>query len=711
MAQEKSITRVSWRHVFGMCGVIFFIATARVHAATLFIDPASMDARVDNTFEVILMVDTQGRAINALEATVVYPIATLTGVSVSQTNSILTVWAEGPTLDATAGTVRLAGGRPSPGFTGVGEIARITFRGRVGGEAAVTISAGSVLANDGSGTELLTARQGSLFTIVTVPLPPPVPPTTPPPEPVPVPGPEPAPEPEPAPAPGPDPEAPPAPEPVPGAPESIIATPPPSSPIPSPDSPSEAPASVPIASLIGEATSFVQAITLVEVQTVLSGVPATLGEVPVTLALPKPVERVVEAIAAAVPAQVSEAVREVTKKIQATKTYQAIDTKVINNPAVEEASIKVALPVLVTAAATNISLGVRIASLFSYLQWLTTQPLFLLTRRKRKRWGMVYGSLTKLPVDLAIVRLFDQQGKLLQTRVTDKQGRYLFFVDAGTYRISVTKPGFLFPSVFLKEKAADLDFTDLYHDELIVVTEKGTAITRPIPVDSIEKTEAPKSLLGRTLKRGFQKTIAWSGPMFAVVSLVITPTRLTFGFLVFQIMLLGLFHRLSERKRPESWGSVVDAITKKPIVFAITRIFDITYNKLLETQISDSRGRYAFLVGKGIFYITVEKPGYESYKSATLDLSRGETEKIAKADIRLTPAVQPVASVVPPVPPSPPTPPEVPASTPFPAPVPDATLDSPPLPPTPTLPPHPPLAPDLDPPDPVSSTSATEDHV
>lgn len=780
MVQEKNITRrpnriLPWP-LLGISSVIFFLFALDVQAATLFIDPASREAVVDSTFQVILRVDTQGRAINALEATITYPVATLTGVSVTSTSSIITVWAEGPTMNTVTGTVRLAGGRPAPGFTGVGEVVRLTFRGRALGQAAVTISEGSVLANDASSTELLDTRRGSLFTIVSSPT------TPPPPEPVPEPEPAPTPEPTPEPTPGPTPTPEPAPEPAPipvptpvvgtepPAPEPITTTPPPEAtgetPPPAPlDVPGalDAPAPVPIASLIGDAASFVQTFTSGQTAAAISGVPETLGEVPVTFALPQPVQRAAAAIAAAVPVQISEAVQEAGKKIQATKTYQqvaktyqTIDTQVINNPAVEEVNVRVALPVLITAAATNISIGVRIASLFSYLQWLTTQPLFLLIRRKRKRWGMVYGSLTKLPVDLAVVRLIDQSGKLLQTRVTDKLGRYLFFVDAGTYRISVTKPGFVFPSLFLKDKTADLDFTDLYHDEAIVVTENGTAIARPIPLDPIEKMEVPKGLFVRKMKRGFQKTVAWSGPLFAVVSLTITPTRLTFGFLLFQLILLGLFRRLSERKRPESWGSVVDDTTKQPIAFAITRIFDVTYNKLLETQITDKRGRYAFLVGKGIFYITVEKPGYAPYKSVTLDLSRGETEKIVKANIRLVPQTgqpvvpqtsdtppaplhplplieEPVSSVGSPAPASstpPPVPfpslapqveespaavvPELPISveTPPPAsPVPETPADSPPPAPPSLPPPHsppaspapPPLAPDLDPPDQVES--------
>ena len=38
-------------------------------------------------------------------------------------------------------------------------------------------------------------------------------------------------------------------------------------------------------------------------------------------------------------------------------------------------------------------------------------PNTAIGRRRRKKWGVIYNALTKLPVDLAIVRLMDQSGK------------------------------------------------------------------------------------------------------------------------------------------------------------------------------------------------------------------------------------------------------------------------------------------------------------
>ena len=43
------------------------------------------------------------------------------------------------------------------------------------------------------------------------------------------------------------------------------------------------------------------------------------------------------------------------------------------------------------------------------------------------------------------------------------------------------------------------------------------------------------------------------------------------------------------------------------------------------------------MVGRGTFYITVEKPGYAPYRSEIMDLTKAEASEIVKRDIKLKP--------------------------------------------------------------------------
>ena len=99
----------------------------------------------------------------------------------------------------------------------------------------------------------------------------------------------------------------------------------------------------------------------------------------------------------------------------------------VNNPVVQSAAQSTVAPLAVGAAAAAVVPALSLINLLSYLRFLFLQPVFLFGRRKRAKWGVVYNALTKLPVDLAVVRLVDvKTGRVIQSRVTDSEGRYAF---------------------------------------------------------------------------------------------------------------------------------------------------------------------------------------------------------------------------------------------------------------------------------------------
>ncbi|MBI4029684.1 carboxypeptidase regulatory-like domain-containing protein [Candidatus Berkelbacteria bacterium] len=70
--------------------------------------------------------------------------------------------------------------------------------------------------------------------------------------------------------------------------------------------------------------------------------------------------------------------------------------------------------------------------------------------KSKKHWGVVLDKTTKKPLPLSIVRVFDGEGKLKQTAITDDNGRYNLLVKPGKYRLEVIKEGF--QTKLLKEK-------------------------------------------------------------------------------------------------------------------------------------------------------------------------------------------------------------------------------------------------------------------
>ena len=118
-----------------------------------------------------------------------------------------------------------------------------------------------------------------------------------------------------------------------------------------------------------------------------------------------------------------------------------------------------------------------------------------------------------------------------------------------------------------------------------------------------------------------------------------SPGLFTFSLLIFHCLLYALFRRLGYEKPPKNWGIIYDQEDKKPLRQAITRIYDKQYHKLLETRLTDSQGRYSFLVNNNLYYLTAEKSGYNPYQSQEIDLINKDREAIVNMDIALAKAL------------------------------------------------------------------------
>ncbi|KKU14036.1 MAG: Fibronectin type III domain protein [Candidatus Magasanikbacteria bacterium GW2011_GWC2_45_8] len=333
-----------------------------------------------------------------------------------------------------------------------------------------------------------------------------------------------------------------------------------------------------------------------------------------------------EAIKAGAPLQ--ENIKNVAKNLGKQTTYIS---KIINqevqqfaqNPEVQKTTELFAAPAVAGAAAVNVGTAVGLGQLIPYLRFLFTQPLLIFSRRRRKGWGLVYNSLTKVPLALATVRLIDSaSGRIVQSRVTDSEGRYAFFVKQGAYKIQVNHGNFSFPSKFLAGLREDNQFIDLYHGEPIAVSLGGALVTANIPLDPVGVEKPAGKILRQLFWRRFQHGMSILSLILTGGFLIIKPSLVTMGITALQIAFYFLFRRLAIPRKPKSWGIVYEHTQKIPLANTIARIFDKKFNKLLETQVTDKTGKYAFLVGKNEYYVVFERPGYEKQTSNTIDLTK-----------------------------------------------------------------------------------------
>lgn len=134
-------------------------------AASLRLSPSTGVYQAGSTFTARVQVVTGGDPINAAEGTLSFNPNELTVVSANRSGSIFNLWVTEPTFSNSAGTISFSGGVPT-GYSGnVGNVLSVTFRAKNAGSPRVSFTNGSVLANDGRGTNVLTAMNGGTFTI------------------------------------------------------------------------------------------------------------------------------------------------------------------------------------------------------------------------------------------------------------------------------------------------------------------------------------------------------------------------------------------------------------------------------------------------------------------------------------------------------------------------------------------------------------------
>ncbi|MBI5765831.1 hypothetical protein HZA71_01225, partial [Candidatus Falkowbacteria bacterium] len=309
----------------------------------------------------------------------------------------------------------------------------------------------------------------------------------------------------------------------------------------------------------------------------------------------------------------------------------------LENPAVKKITVNYVAPTVATVVSISTVAAIPWWNLIYYLQYIFTEPFIWLLRKKRKGWGVVYNSITKKPIDLAVVRLYDHKTKkLLRSRITDKDGRYNFMIDEGEYYLEVTKPNFVFPSMVLMNVQEDKKYVDLYHGQNIAIKEgQAGVIVANIPLDQEDVYVSDRQILRKYFWRRIKKNISVAGPIFSAVSFVIYPNWLMAGFVLVHTLMYWLFRRLAEQKKARAWGMVYDRDSKQLLGKAVVKIFSPEYNKMLEVQITDKHGRYGFLNSDNIYYLAANKKNYKEYKSEDIDLRGKKTDEVVGQDIAL----------------------------------------------------------------------------
>ncbi|HDQ16589.1 MAG TPA: hypothetical protein ENN31_00490 [Candidatus Vogelbacteria bacterium] len=151
---------------FSIIAIIFLFGFSFAGGAELNLQLEKTDFNIGESFSVLIYVDSDKEAINAVSGTISFPVDKLIVESVSGEESIFNYWSLSPDYSNTTGLVNFEGIVFNPGFIGPrGHIAIINFRTITEGSGTIGLMEGLVLANDGYGTNVLDGLSSVDFNI------------------------------------------------------------------------------------------------------------------------------------------------------------------------------------------------------------------------------------------------------------------------------------------------------------------------------------------------------------------------------------------------------------------------------------------------------------------------------------------------------------------------------------------------------------------
>ncbi|MDR3643006.1 MAG: DUF2341 domain-containing protein [Candidatus Doudnabacteria bacterium] len=182
-------------------------------------------------------------------------------------------------------------------------------------------------------------------------------------------------------------------------------------------------------------------------------------------------------------------------------------------------------------------------------------------RKKRRRWGTVYDSNSKQPLDPVIVELVEvNTKKVIEQSISDINGQFGFLDRVGKFLISAKKTNYRFPSQNITGQT-DLIYENLYHGEEIVIKRETAVLTPNIPMDPMafdwnqqDKLRIvkfmPRLEMALKLVFGF---IFWSGALYTLIALTQNHTWLNLALAILYAAIIAAKILLPD---PRLWGQV-----------------------------------------------------------------------------------------------------------------------------------------------------------
>ncbi|MEO8637674.1 MAG: hypothetical protein ABI430_02105 [Candidatus Taylorbacteria bacterium] len=239
--------------------------------------------------------------------------------------------------------------------------------------------------------------------------------------------------------------------------------------------------------------------------------------------------------------------------------------------------------------------------------------IFFGIKKRITPWGTVYDSVTKQPLDPAIVSALDISGNVVAESITDLDGRYGFLLSPGKYTLKAQKTHCVFPSERMSGKGFDEIYGDLYFGGMIDIS-SGEIVKKNIPLDPVgfdwnEFAKHDKDLMifhskNERIFALVREILFGAGLVFTIVENIFNFSTLNL-ILSFAYIILCVMYMFGIRGR--QYGTVIDSRTGQPLSYAIIKVYTPDKFAVIKSVVSDAYGRYYCLVPPGEFRVEIQK--------------------------------------------------------------------------------------------------------
>jgi len=236
-------------------------------------------------------------------------------------------------------------------------------------------------------------------------------------------------------------------------------------------------------------------------------------------------------------------------------------------------------------------------------QGILPQGILFPYRKKKPHWGVVFDTYTKRPIEKAVVQIINQEGRIVETVITDTEGRYGFLAKEGVYSLQLKKENYEIDTT----KKSDTLYGDLYDGSPIHIDELEVAkvhiAARNTKVDWSSYAKRKVAHYTSTLSSVFRLlmiALFWFGCIVSLIAVITNPTILN----IIIVIVYGVFIVLKLITK-KSFGTVRSAQNNRPISFAAVELFD-AQGRRVKFAISDVLGRYYLLAPSGTYSLRVK---------------------------------------------------------------------------------------------------------